>query len=126
VDGLILIETTQERSIRKACESLAAHLIERIRNNFPAYDGGGVQGHAHLDAEKLVIDLDGEIPNDVKDLTLNLLRSPPQLLRAITSYAAGIVNLINQETEKIDVSADAKRLRYLIIALPSPLALILI
>lgn len=111
-DGLILIETAQERSIRKACESLAAHLIERIRNTFPAYDGGGVQGHAHLDAEKLVIDLDGEIPNDVRDLALNLLRSPPQLLRAITTYTARIVNLINRETEKIDVRADAERLRY--------------
>ncbi|KAH9301734.1 hypothetical protein KI387_013317, partial [Taxus chinensis] len=111
-DGLILIETAQERNIRKACESLAAHLIERIRNTFPAYDGLGVQGHTLLEASKLGIDLDGEIPVDVKDIALNSLRSPPQLLRAITSYTARIVNLINRETEKIDVRADAERLRY--------------
>ncbi|GLJ21418.1 hypothetical protein SUGI_0394400 [Cryptomeria japonica] len=111
-DGLILIETAQERSIRKACESLAAHLTERIRNTFPAYDGLGVQGLKYLEASKLGIDIDGEIPDDIKDIALNSLRSPPQLLRAITSYTARVVNLINRETEKIDVRADAERLRY--------------
>ena len=33
VEDVILIETTQERNIRKACESLAAFMIDKIRNH---------------------------------------------------------------------------------------------
>ncbi|XP_068344011.1 AUGMIN subunit 5-like [Pyrus communis] len=32
-DDVLLIETTRERNIRKACESLAAHMIEKIRSS---------------------------------------------------------------------------------------------
>ncbi|CAN1826715.1 AUGMIN subunit 5 [Linum perenne] len=81
-DDVILIETAQERNIRKACEYLAAHMIDRIRISFPAYEGSGIHSSPQLEAAKLGIDLDGEVPDEVREI------------------------------EKIDVRADAETLRY--------------
>ncbi|CAN1826712.1 AUGMIN subunit 5 [Linum perenne] len=86
-DDVILIETAQERNIRKACEYLAAHMIDRIRISFPAYEGSGIHSSPQLEAAKLGIDLDGEVPDEVR-------------------------TIIVKEIEKIDVRADAETLRY--------------
>lgn len=112
-DGHILIETAAERSVRKSCESLASYLIERIQNTFPAYHGGESQQETVLEDRKFGVDMDGElIPEDVREAALSLLKNPPQLLRAIASYTSRVVVSIIQETEKIDIRADAERLRY--------------
>ncbi|KAK9272663.1 hypothetical protein L1049_003039 [Liquidambar formosana] len=111
-DDVILIETTRERNIRKACESLAAYMIEKIRNSFPAYEGSGIHLNPQLEAAKLGSDFDGEIPDEVRTVIVNCLRSPPQLLLAITAYTFRLKNLISREIEKIDVRADAEILRY--------------
>ncbi|XP_068643649.1 AUGMIN subunit 5-like [Aristolochia californica] len=111
-DDVILIETTHERNIRKACETLAAQMIERIRNVFPAYEGTGIHQDALLEAAKLGIDFDGDIPEDVKSVIVNSLRKPPQLLHAMTAYTSRMKTIIHKETEKIDIRADAERLRY--------------
>lgn len=114
-DDVILIETTQERDIRKACECLAVYMIERIRNNFPAYEGGGIHLNPQIEAAKLGIDIDGELPNDVRIVITNCLMNPPQLLQAITAYTSRLKTLISKEIEKIDVRADAEILRYTVI-----------
>ncbi|ERN11754.1 AUGMIN subunit 5 isoform X1 [Amborella trichopoda] len=111
-DDVILIESTRERNIRKACEGLAAHMIEKLRNAFPAYDGTGIHPNPQIEAAKLGFDFDGEIPDDVKAIALESLRGPPQLLHAITTYTSRVKSLIKRETEKIDVRADAELLRY--------------
>ncbi|XP_041002534.1 AUGMIN subunit 5 isoform X1 [Juglans microcarpa x Juglans regia] len=111
-DDMILIETNRERSIRKACESLAAHMIEKIRNSFPAYEGSGIHLNPQLEAAKLGFDFDGEIPDEVRTVIASCLKSPPQLLQAITAYTLRLKTLISREIEKIDVRADAETLRY--------------
>ncbi|KAI5340710.1 hypothetical protein L3X38_019984 [Prunus dulcis] len=111
-DDVLLIETTRERNIRKACESLAAHMIEKIRNSFPAYEGSGVHLNPQLETAKLGFDFDGELPDEVRAAIVNGLKSPPQLLQAITSYTSRLKSLISREIEKIDVRADAETLRY--------------
>lgn len=111
-DDVILIETTKERNIRKACESLAAYMIEKIRNSFPAYEGSGIHLNPQSEAAKLGFDFDGEISDDVRTVIVNCFKSPPQLLQAITAYTYRIKNLISREIEKIDVRADAETLRY--------------
>jgi hypothetical protein len=63
-DDMILIETNRERSIQKACESLAARMIEKICSCFPAYEGSGIHLNPQLEAVKLGADFDGEIPNE--------------------------------------------------------------
>ncbi|KAI6700436.1 hypothetical protein NL676_014760 [Syzygium grande] len=85
-EDVILIETTREKNVRKACESLAAHMIEKVCNCFPAYEGGGIHINPQLEAAKLGFDFDGEIPDEVATVIL--------------------------EIEKIDVRADAEILRY--------------
>lgn len=110
-DDVILIETTRERNIRRACEILAAHMIEKIRNAFPAYEGTGILYNPQLEAAKLGIDFDGEIPDDVKAIATNALRNPPLLLQAVTAYTSRLKTLIHRETEKIDIRADAELLR---------------
>jgi hypothetical protein len=40
-----------------------------------------------------------------------LLKNPPQLLRALAAYTKRVVTMINSETDKIDIRADAERLR---------------
>ncbi|XP_043716579.1 AUGMIN subunit 5-like [Telopea speciosissima] len=112
LDDVILIETTRERDVRKVCELLAAHMIDKIRSSFPAYDGSGIHLNPHLEAAKLSIDFDGEIPDDVKAVVLNCLKNPPQLLQATTTYTLRLKTLISRETEKIDIKADAELLRY--------------
>ncbi|XP_010257953.1 PREDICTED: AUGMIN subunit 5 [Nelumbo nucifera] len=112
LDDVILIETTRERNVRKACESLAAHMIEKIRNSFPAYEGSGIHLSPQLEVEKLGIDFDGELPDDIKTAILNCLENPPQLLQTITTYTVRMKTLISRETEKIDIRADAELLRY--------------
>lgn len=111
-DDVILIETIQERNIRKACESLAVHMIERIRYSFPAYEGSGIHLNPQLEAAKLGIDFDGEMPDDVRTVIANFLKRPPQLLQAITAYTLRLKTLVSREIEKIDVRADAETLRY--------------
>ncbi|KAJ9147479.1 hypothetical protein P3X46_029636 [Hevea brasiliensis] len=111
-DNVILIETTRERNIRKACESLAAHMIERICNSFPAYEGSGIHLNPQLEASKIGIDFDGELPNELRTVIVNCLKNPPQLLQAITAYTLWLKTLISREIEKIDVRADAETLRY--------------
>ncbi|KAJ4833097.1 AUGMIN subunit 5 [Turnera subulata] len=111
-DEFILIETVQERNIRKACEALARHLIDRIRSSFPAYEGTGILSNPQSEAAKLGIDFDAEVPDDVRAVIMNFLKSPPQLLNAVTAYTLRLKNLVTREIEKIDVKADADTLRY--------------
>ncbi|XP_071693280.1 AUGMIN subunit 5-like isoform X2 [Rutidosis leptorrhynchoides] len=111
-DDVILIEMSRERNIRKACESLALQMIERIRNSFPAYEGNGIHSNPQIDAVKLGVDVDGDIPDDVHDVIRNCLKSPTQLLLAITTYTQRLKSLVSKEIEKIDVRADADMLRY--------------
>lgn len=111
-DDVILIETTRERNIRKACESLAERMSEKIRNSFPAYEGTGIHSSPQLEAAKIGFDFDGEIPDEVRTIIVNCLRSPPHLLQAITAYTVRLKTLISKDIEKIDVKADAETLRY--------------
>ncbi|PWA79360.1 hypothetical protein CTI12_AA209280 [Artemisia annua] len=111
-DDVILIETSRERNIRKACESLALQMIDKIRNSFPAYEGNGIHSNPQIDAAKLGVDVDGNIPDDVHDVIRNCLKNPPQLLLAITTYTQRLRSLVSKEIEKIDVRADAEMLRY--------------
>ncbi|CAK9175796.1 unnamed protein product [Ilex paraguariensis] len=111
-EDVILLETTRERNIRKACESLAVQMIEKIHNSFPAYEGSGIHLNPQLEAAKLGFDFDGDVPDEVRDVIINCLRSPPQLLQAITAYTQRLKILIAREIEKIDVRADAETLRY--------------
>ncbi|KAL5205975.1 hypothetical protein ABZP36_034184 [Zizania latifolia] len=107
-----LVETSRERSIRKACETLAADMIEMIRSSFPAFEGSGINSSCHLDAAKLGIDLDGEIPQDVKAVALDSLKNPSLLLQSIITYTSRMKILVHKETDKIDIRADAELLRY--------------
>ncbi|KAG8049687.1 hypothetical protein GUJ93_ZPchr0009g439 [Zizania palustris] len=107
-----LVETSRERSIRKACETLAADMIEMIRSSFPAFEGSGINSSCHLDAAKLGIDLDGEIPQDVKAVVLDSLKNPSLLLQSIITYTSRMKILVHKETDKIDIRADAELLRY--------------
>lgn len=111
-DDVILIETTREKNIRTACESLVAFMVERIRSSFPAYEGSGIHSNPQAEAAKLGFDFDGQIPDEVRTAVVNCLKSPPQLLQAITAYTSRLKNLISREIEKIDVRADAETLRY--------------
>lgn len=111
-DDVILIETNRESKIRKACESLAVQMIERIRSSFPAYEGNGIHSNPKIEASKLGFDVNGDIPNEVHDVIVNCLKSPPQLLLAITTYTQRLKSLITKEIEKIDVRGDADMLRY--------------
>lgn len=111
-DEVILIETTRERNIRKACESLAEHMIDKIRSSFPAYEGSGIHSNPQLEAAKLGFDFDGELPDEVRTVIVNCLKCPPQLLLAITAHTSRLKSLIAREIEKIDVRADAETLRY--------------
>ncbi|KAK7394363.1 hypothetical protein VNO78_14888 [Psophocarpus tetragonolobus] len=111
-DDVILIETTREKNIRKACESLVDHMIEKIRSSFPAYEGSGIHLNPQAETEKLGFDFDGPIPDEVRTVIINCLKSPPQLLQAITAYTLRLKSLISREIEKIDVRADAETLRY--------------
>ncbi|KAJ4961462.1 hypothetical protein NE237_021372 [Protea cynaroides] len=112
LDDVILIETTRERDVRKVCELLAAHMIDKIHSSFPAYEGSGIHLNPRLEAAKLSIDFDGEIPDDVKAVALNCLKNPPQLLQAVTTYTSRLKTLISKEMERIDIRADAELLRY--------------
>ncbi|XP_072980207.1 AUGMIN subunit 5 isoform X1 [Typha angustifolia] len=111
-DDIVLIETSREKTIRRACETLAADMIERIHSTFPAYDGCGVNVNSQLDGAKLGLDLDGEVPEDVKVIAIDALKNPSLLLQAITTYTLRVRTHIHRETEKIDIRADAELLRY--------------
>lgn len=111
-DDVILIETTSERNIRKACEYLAVQVAEKIRNSFPAYEGSGIHLNPQPEAAKFGIDFDGDIADEVKVVIVNSLKNPPQLLHAITIYTQRLKTMISREIEKIDVRADAETLRY--------------
>lgn len=109
----MVLETPQERSIRQACEVLSASLLDKIKSSFPAYDDGvNSQADGQLEVAKLSSLMDGDgIPEEVKDRALNLLKNPPHLLRALAAYTKRVVRMINSETDKIDIRADAERLR---------------
>ncbi|KAF1888663.1 hypothetical protein Lal_00036702 [Lupinus albus] len=109
-DDVILIETTREKNIRKTCESLVAYMVEKIRNSFPAYEGSGIHSNPQAETTKLGFDFDGQIPDEVRTVIVNCLRSPPQLLQAITAYTLRLRSLISREIEKIDVRVDAETL----------------
>ncbi|KAI5055330.1 hypothetical protein GOP47_0030475 [Adiantum capillus-veneris] len=109
----ILIETVAERNVRKSCEALAAQVLERIKGVFPAYDGIGNRNEVGAEERKLGMDMDWElIPEVAKGTASSLLKNPPQLLRALAGYTAQILASIIREIEKIDIKADAERLRY--------------
>nr|XP_019703980.1 AUGMIN subunit 5 [Elaeis guineensis] len=87
-------------------------MIERIHSTFPAYEGSGINLNPQLDAAKLGLDLDGEVPEDIKTVALDALKNPYLLLQSITTYTSRVNMLIHRETEKIDIRADAELLRY--------------
>ncbi|KFK33818.1 hypothetical protein AALP_AA5G064300 [Arabis alpina] len=111
-DDVILIETTRERNIRKACESLASHMVDRICSSFPAYEGNGIHSHPELETSKLGFEYDEEISDDMRAVILNCLSNPPLLLQAIAAHSLRLKTLISREIEKVDVRADAETLRY--------------
>ncbi|KAK9052486.1 hypothetical protein SSX86_029115 [Deinandra increscens subsp. villosa] len=111
-DDVILVETSRERNIRKACESLALQMIEKIQNLFPAYEGIGIHSNPQIEAGKLGVDVGGDIPDDARDVIRSCLKSPNQLLLAITTYTQRLKFLVAKEIDKIDVRADADMLRY--------------
>ncbi|KAE8703879.1 putative Flavonol 4'-sulfotransferase [Hibiscus syriacus] len=111
-DDVILIETTRERNIRKACETLAERMIEKVRNSFPAYEGNGIHLSPQPEATKLGFYFDEEIPDDTSTVIVNCLKNPPQLLQSITTHTSRLKILISREIEKVDVRADAETLRY--------------
>ncbi|KAJ8635456.1 hypothetical protein MRB53_009723 [Persea americana] len=92
--------------------TVKGHMIDKIRSAFPAYEGTGIHLNPQLEAAKLGIDFDGEIPDDVKSIAMNALRNPPLLLQAVTAYTSRLKTLIHREMEKIDIRADAELLRY--------------
>lgn len=110
-DDSVLIEMSREKNTRKACETLAAHMTEKIRTTFPAYEGSGISMNSQIDAAKLSLDLDGEIPEDIKVIIRDALKNPPLLLQSITTYALRSSALIHRETEKIEIRAVAESLR---------------
>lgn len=115
-DKQILRETPQERNIRQACEVLSAGLLDKIRTSFPAYDGGSSQVDGQLEVAKLSFEVDGDgIPDDVKEIAVNLLKNPPLLMQAMADYSKRVLAIIDSETERIDVRADAERLRCVLI-----------
>lgn len=116
-DDVILIETTRERNIRKACESLASHMVDRICNSFPAYEGNGIHSHPELETTKLGFEYDEEISDDMRAVILNCLSNPPLLLQAIAAHTLRLKTLISREIEKVDVRADAETLRCLLLFL---------
>lgn len=109
-DDVIVIETTRERHIRKACETLTAHTINKIRTIFPSYDGIGVHLDPYSDADKL-FELDCEVPDDVKAVAIDALKNPSLLLQNVSTYNSRVTAMIHNETEKIDIKADAELLR---------------
>ncbi|KAL2623647.1 hypothetical protein R1flu_003852 [Riccia fluitans] len=113
-DEQIFIETAEERSIRVTCELISCNMVERIRNVVPAYDGETARNENQIDEVKLgsVISGGDTFPEQVKETAVNLLRSPAHLLQAMIAYTSRIVSNIIKETEKIDIKADAERLRY--------------
>lgn len=112
LEDIVLVETSRERDTRKACEVLASHMIEKIRRTFPAYEGMGVNLNSQIDAAKLGIEFDGEIPEDAKAIVRDKLKNPSLLLQSINSCAMRDSTLIHKETEKIDIRVDAELLRY--------------
>ncbi|KAJ0732308.1 putative HAUS augmin-like complex subunit 5 [Helianthus annuus] len=107
-----VLETNRERNIRKACELLAEQTIKKIRNSFPAYKGYGIHSNPQVEASKLSIDLNGDIPHEIQRVILDCLKSPPQLLLAVTAYTQRLKLVVAKEIEKTDARADADILRY--------------
>lgn len=110
-DDIILIETSHERNIRLACESLSKLMIERIQSTFPAYEGTGINSSPQVDAAKF-IQLEGEVPDDVRATIVDSLKNPSLLFQSITTYTLRFNSMIHRETEKIDIRADSELLRY--------------
>ncbi|KAF9624431.1 hypothetical protein IFM89_011439 [Coptis chinensis] len=67
-DDVILIETTRERNIRRACETLATLMVEKLRSSFPAFEGSGI----HLNPQYKYED------NRVTDASSPIASSPLQ------------------------------------------------
>lgn len=108
-DDVILVETTRERSVGKACESLASRMVERICDSFPAYEGNGVHLNPELETAKLSFEYDGEMSDEMRAVILSCLSSPPLLLQAIAAHSLRLKTLI----ARVDVRADAETLRCL-------------
>ncbi|KAG2278727.1 hypothetical protein Bca52824_061282 [Brassica carinata] len=94
-DDVILVETTRERSVGKACESLASRMVERICDSFPAYEGNGVHLNPELETAKLSFEYDGEMSDEMRAVILSCLSTYFKTLIA-----------------RVDVRADAETLRY--------------
>ncbi|KAF3590604.1 hypothetical protein DY000_02025561 [Brassica cretica] len=109
-DDVILVETARERSIRRACESLASHMADRISNSFPAYEGNGIHSHPEVETAKLSFEYDGEISDEMRGVIVNCLSSPPLLLQAIAAHTLRLKTLISKEIERVDIRADAETL----------------
>lgn len=120
-DDVILVETARERSIRRACESLASHMADRISNSFPAYEGNGIHSHPEVETAKLSFEYDGEISDEMRGVIVNCLSSPPLLLQAIAAHTLRLKTLISKEIERVDIRADAETLRCLSTFLKMPL-----
>lgn len=111
-DDIILIETSQERNIRLACESLSKLMIEKIQSTFGSYEGTGISSNSQVDTAKFILELEGEVPDDVKATIVDSLGNPSLLLQSITTNVLRFNSLIHRETEKIDIRADSELLRY--------------
>ena len=101
LEDIVLVETPRERNVCKACVTLFAHMIERIQTTFPAYEGSGISMNSQIDVAKLGLDLDGEIPEDVKVIIEDTLKSPSLLLRSITTYAMWVSSLTEKQKKMI-------------------------
>ncbi|KAI3749231.1 hypothetical protein L2E82_19838 [Cichorium intybus] len=97
--------------LRKACEWLAEHMTKSIHNSFPAYEGIGIHSNPQQETSKLGIDVEGNVPDEIQDMVLNSLKSPPQLLLSVITYTQRLKSIIAKEIEKIDIRADAETLR---------------
>ncbi|XP_071707820.1 AUGMIN subunit 5-like [Rutidosis leptorrhynchoides] len=111
-NGAGFIDTSREKDIRRACESLAMQMIEKIKNSFSAYEGTGIHLNPQLETAKLGIDVDDDVPNEVRDVILSCIKSPTQLLLDVIAYTHSLKYLVAKEIEKIDAIADAETLRY--------------
>ncbi|KAI7750583.1 hypothetical protein M8C21_022492, partial [Ambrosia artemisiifolia] len=110
--GEEVLETNRERDIQKACELLAEQTTEKISESFPAYNGNGIHSNPQLEASKLGVDFDGDVPEEVQDVILDCLKSPPRFLLDVTAYTQRLKFVVAEEIEKFDARADAELLRY--------------
>jgi hypothetical protein len=64
-------------------------------------------------------DVLGDLPADVVDRLLDLLRAPQELLKALASCSRGAAEALREETERIDIRGDAEKLRQALFSGPA-------